>query len=122
MKAAIRTLWSLEIEDDFAAFKPADAECFGTWIRVAAGPRDGAGSESFDIFVCTPRWLEREAEEGGGAVWARHSLILKRFDRAAIASEISKAVEQCSASDWGSLAKKLSRIGAWEFEDYEPKA
>jgi len=37
-----------------------------------------------------------------------------------IESTISRYVENCTADDWPSPALKLSRIGGWEYEDYQP--
>jgi hypothetical protein len=121
MKARIAKLWSLEIEDDFSTFSPSDDKSFGTWVRMSVGPADESGTESFDIFVCTPRWLSDQLKKGTAPIWAHHHLIVDSFDAAAIVAELNRAVEQCSGRDWAEVAKHLSRIGAWEFEDYKPK-
>lgn len=55
MKVEIRKLYSLEIEDEISSYWPAEADNFGTWIRLSVGPVDEIGADYFDLFVCTPQ-------------------------------------------------------------------
>ena len=120
MNAELRKLWSLEREDDFSNFSPEDPKNFGTWVRMLIGPRGEAGAESFDIFVCTPSWLASELHKQN-AIFPRNHLVIQSFDHTLIASHLSRAVSMCSGRDWLEVAVLLSRLGAWEFEDYKAK-
>jgi len=33
-------------------------------------------------------------------------------------SAINKFLKSCSGEDWNAVARKVSRLGKWEFEDY----
>ncbi|WP_281663391.1 immunity 8 family protein [Paraburkholderia fungorum] len=118
MKAELRKLHSLEIEEELIHYKPAMPENFGTWIRFSVGPSGELGTDNFDLFVCTPLWLSESLETEPGARWGRHLLIVKEFNVAAITNEIERLVQRCSSVDWQSTALKIGRFAAWEFEDY----
>lgn len=42
------------------------------------------------------------------------------FDWPALREYFAKLVDRCEGKDWAEVANKLSRHGAWEFEDYRP--
>jgi len=84
------------------------------------GPAGSEGEESFDILVCTPKWLNGEVERKG-IVDGRHHLIVSRFDLAQIRALLEQYATASAANTWKQAAFKLSRLGKWEFEDYDPK-
>jgi immunity protein 8 of polymorphic toxin system len=115
MKAAVRRLHSPDA--DLATFQPDDSEDVGVLVQVIAGPDDGPGEESFDVVVCTPRWLERRVRAEGPLV-GRHHLVVARYDGPEVMRFLTAAVESEHAATWNELALRLGRIGMWEFEDY----
>jgi hypothetical protein len=118
MKAKLKELYSLELEHALEEFYPEHANDFGISLRMIIGLENTSGSESFDLFVCTPDWLKRQCAEEK-LVWGRHMLIMLEYDFDQIKSEIENYIASCSGNDWAAIAEKLSRIGAWEFEDYK---
>lgn len=102
---------------DLDDYRPDEADCFGFLLQAFFGPPDGAGSESFDILVCTPKWLERELGEAD-VISGHHRLIVKRYDLDGIRRYLSKYAQHCSAADWQEAAQKLGQLGRWEFEEY----
>jgi hypothetical protein len=118
VKAEIKSLHSLQLEDRLINYWPDDVSNFGTWIRAYIGPQGGAGAEAFDIQVCTPDWLKSQCSTQE-PLWGRHLLIVDTYDYDTIKAFIERYVESCDGDDWASLAGKLSRVGAWEFEDYQ---
>jgi hypothetical protein len=86
-----------------------------------AGPEGKQGEESFDVVVCTPRWLARRVRDEG-AIIGRHHLIVERWDAARVRRCLTDAAESQEAQTWPELAAKIGRIGKWEFEDYRPLA
>jgi hypothetical protein len=119
MKVEIRKLYSLEIEDEMSHYQPADANNFGTWMRLSVGLNGERGTDNFDLFVCTPQWLSEELETDPVARWGRHFLIVKEYNLAAIADQLDRMVQRCSGDDWHDTALKIARFAAWEFEDYK---
>lgn len=118
MKAVIK---SIDLNDaiGFDQYWPDDEQCFGIWLTVQIGPDDQEGGHLFQILVCTPDWIKSNYFSHG-AVWGRHMLIVFEYDKDLIVKEISNYVDGCSGKEFWDVAQKLSRIGAWEFEDYEP--
>lgn len=120
MSTVIPLLKELHSPDiDLDSYCPDDAACFGFLVQAFFGPSDGAGSESFDILVSTPKWLEREWSEDE-IISGRHRLIVKCYDLNAIRRFLSNYAQHCAGSNWREAARKLARLGAWEFEGYTP--
>ncbi len=120
MRAVLKQLRSLEAEDHPRAYSPADPTKFGTWIRLMVGPENEPGSEAFDVLLCTPDWLRDELVAEPRAMWGRHMLVVATYDLDAIEAEVRNAVQRCSGANWAEITQKLSKLGAWEFEDYRP--
>jgi hypothetical protein len=51
-------------------------------------------------------------------MWGRHMLIVPDYDLKKIRAIIAQYSISCEGKDWEAVAKLLSRIGRWEFEDY----
>lgn len=119
MKATIRQFHSPDADlDTYVSADPADDALL---VQMLIGPadedRDSDSAESFDVLVCTPRWLAREASTHGPTV-GRHHLVVDSLE-IPIALEFLRArVAEATAPTWHELALQLGRIGKWEFEDY----
>lgn len=118
MRAKLKELRSLELEESLAQYRPDDPSNFGTWARAMVGPENEDGAEAFDILICTPGWLK--VQKGiENCRWGHPMLVVFHYDFGQIESFIKGTVEQCSADDWQGLVQKLSRFGAWEFDNYQ---
>lgn len=116
MKAEIKSLYSLDI-DDLPNYSPSDPECFNFLLRLIAGPESEPGEESFDIQVCTPKWLfEHHRRED--IIMGRHYLIVMEYNYEKLVQFISEYCSRCEGSTWAEVAETLGRLGHWEFEDY----
>lgn len=119
MKAELISIFSIDVPVSLDIYFPEDEHIFGIWVRANIGSDHSAGCESFDILLCTPGWLEKHCATNG-PMWGRHLLIVPRYDYKNIYRFIERYVSSLVADDWTALGNKLSRIGAWEFEDYQP--
>lgn len=120
MSIVIPLLKELHSPDiDLDSYCPDEPDCFGILVQAFFGPSDGTGKESFDILICTPKWLDRELVEDM-IISGRHRLIVRRYDLAAIYRFLSKYAQHCKSATWHEAAQKLGRLGNWEFEDYAP--
>jgi hypothetical protein len=119
MRAKLKGIHSPDA--DLRSFIPADAGCFCLLVQIMAGPDDGPGQESFDLTLCTPKWLlaEYSAQD---VVPGRHMLLVFEYDFERIFSYLKSQVENAAGDDWRAVARQLSRIGKWEFEDYKHTA
>ena len=116
MNAEIRALYSPDIHD-LEFWKPPQLDSFGILMQLIAGPAGEKGEESFDLVLCTPRWID-ETHGPEDIVVGRHHLIVKQYRYEAIVNFIREYVASCSGDTWEEVAEKLGRLGKWEFEDY----
>jgi hypothetical protein len=114
MRARLRGVHSPDV-DDLAAYRPS-SDGFAVLMQLLVGPDDGSGEESFDVLVCSPRWLQQQP----APVIGRHHLVVSHFDLGAIEEFLRRQVESCAGETWSEVASKVGRIGRWEFEDYTP--
>jgi immunity protein 8 of polymorphic toxin system len=117
VNAEIKRIYSLDI-DDLEVYSPDELDCFGFNLRLIAGPKGQPGEESFDIQVCTPQWLLRHYRHEE-VIIGRHFLIVFEYSFPRLKAKIEKFSERCTGDSWNEVASKLSRIGYWEFEDYQ---
>ncbi|HYV47501.1 MAG TPA: immunity 8 family protein [Myxococcaceae bacterium] len=116
MRAKLKRLHSPDAAD-LESFAPADPDNFAFLLQLMVGPEHEAGEESFDVQVCTPRWLMTRWGTAD-VVSLRHHILMARYDYAAMAEALRRMVESCTGSTWPEVAEKVGRIGRWEFEDY----
>lgn len=115
MKAKIKSIdlnSSIAIDD----FKPENIENFSIWITFSIDEENSNGSDLFLLNVCSPKWL---IENTLTSTWGRHMLILNEYDRNTIKDAVANYLESIANDNWLSLAEKIGRFLAWEFEDYD---
>ena len=117
MRSAIRGMHSPDADDLRNLDQKHPLDDFGVLVQVLVGPADGPGEESFDVMVCSPKWLARELKNG--PLVGRHHLFLERWDFPTVEREIRRLFETDGRS-WEELGQRLARFGHWEFEDYRP--
>ncbi|MBM0124542.1 Imm8 family immunity protein [Pimelobacter simplex] len=113
MRASLKNLWF----DPEPSTLPDDPAEFSVLVRMTVGPAGGPGEESFDITVCTPEWLARQALRG--PYDARHHVVVsyESFDKNALRDWLAKRVDAVQADRWHEVAQRVGRLGYWEFED-----
>jgi len=119
MKAKLKRLHSPDIKD-LENYLPEDHQNFGFLLQAMIGPECLEGEESFDIEVCTPKWLE-EKYNIDDVVIGRHHIIVQEYNYKRIVNTINKYISNCDGANWDEVALKVSRLGRWEFEDYTEK-
>jgi hypothetical protein len=120
MKAKIKYIFSPDIDTALEDFIPKDEGNFGFVIRMIVCPEGQEGEESFDLMLCTPKWLNDNypADE---IIFGRHYLIVFKYDYKSIYKKLSDYVNGIDAKSWGQIGDQIGKIGYWEFEDYESK-
>jgi hypothetical protein len=116
MRAVIRRFHSPDALD-LDSYVPADPADDAILLQVMVGPSDGPGEESFDVLVCTPRWVERWVRSKGPLI-GRHHLVVESMNPDVVRRFLTKMIETDMADSWDELANRVGRIGRWEFEDY----
>lgn len=104
--------------DDLESFHPERPDAFGFLLQFMVAPQgEEDAEESFDVLVCTPKWLMENHKEHEIVV-GRHHLIVFKYDFLTLKKFITEVVKNCSGSTWEDIANCLSQIGKWEFEGY----
>lgn len=116
MNAVLKRLHSPDIYD-LENYRPENAESFAFLLQAMVGPEGKEGEESFDIEVCTPKWLE-ETYKLDDVIVGRHHLIVREYSYERIVNTIRDFLQLCSGENWSEVAEKVARLGKWEFEDY----
>lgn len=119
MIAELKEIHSLELECTLAEYVPEQYDYFELTINAQIGPVGQPSSDSFEIRVCTPKWLQARCD-AGEIISGRHTLIVGEFNFPQIRDYLSALCRRCSGKDWTETAQKLSRYALWEFEDYQP--
>jgi hypothetical protein len=118
MRAEIKRLHSPDVAL-LTTYVPEDAGDFGFLLQIMAGPVGTDGEESFDVVVCTARWIGHHLGSEGVLV-GRHYLVVDSYDYRSLEGFLRRYVDQCSGHTWEEVAIRLGRLGKWEFEDYRP--
>lgn len=117
MKSILRGIWVDSADFSLEDYKPEENDCFNLWVNLKVGPTDETGTNYFQVNVCTPEWLCKHH-------WVpelmRHTLLVRKYDLDEITKTITDYIDQCEGDDWMEIAQKLSRVFAWEYEDYQP--
>jgi hypothetical protein len=115
MNATLKVLSSIDLPDG-ASLPPDPTDC---WVIVTAsiGVAGDERSDNFTFYVSTPRRLERVVADES-QLWGRHLLIVEQFDWTQVRTAIEKLCAGVTGDTWDAIASRLSRYGAWEFEDY----
>ena len=100
MNATLHRLHSPDVAD-LERYVPDD-EDVGLLVQAMIGPAGMEGEESFDLMVCTPRWLAMHI--GSRHLFGRHYLFLPRYDYAALRAAIENLCRLAEGDDWGAVA------------------
>nr|WP_250318734.1 immunity 8 family protein [Rosenbergiella gaditana] len=115
VKAILRTLGCDDC--DLNLFVPEEHNNFVLLLTLSVGPENEEGINFFHLNVCTPEWLCKNH-------WLpelmRHTLLVRKYDLNEITKTVTDYIDQCEGKDWMEVAQKLSRVFAWEYEDYQP--
>jgi hypothetical protein len=119
MQAVLKGLLSIDIAD-LENYVPHEDDNFGFILRAMVGPMNGEGEESFDITICTPKWLT-EKYGTSEILLGLHKLIVFKYDYLRLRLFIEKYLMRCSGETWAEIAQKISLLGQWEFEGYQSR-
>jgi hypothetical protein len=114
MQAVLKGLHSTDL-GDVETYMPEEEDNFGFVLRAIIGPLDGEGEESFDIIVCTPKWLMKKYGPSD-VLLGLHKLIVFKYDYPRVRGFIEKFLMRCSGNTW----EEVGLLGQWEFEGYRP--
>ncbi len=103
---------------DFSAYHPDNPTSFSCFLQLLVGIHNQGGGESFGLTLCTPQWLvETHSQED--IVIGKNLLIVFDYNYPHIVQWLNRYIERCTGETWQDVAKRVSALGHWEFEDYQ---
>jgi Immunity protein 8 len=118
MQAVLKRLHCTDIAN-VETYVPEEEDNFGFVLRAMVGPLNEEGEESFDITVCTPKWLTKTYQPSE-VLLGLHKLLVFRYDYLRVRGFIEKFLMRCSGDTWQEVGQKVSLLGQCEFENYRP--
>lgn len=117
MNIEIKSIHSPDI-DDLLEYQPEKTDNFSFLLQLFIGPKNEKGEESFNLVVCTPKWLI-EHHQKDEILMGYHYLLMFEYNFERLMGWLQQYVSSCTGHTWNECAKKLSRLGKWEFENYK---
>lgn len=114
MQAIIKGIYNDVL--DVATYCPENSDNFSLSLRIRIGLDCTQGADDFELFICTPKWLEEAVWE---ARWGRGLLIVREYDFSNINGLIQDYVNRCEGDSWETIVTQLSKVFSWEFDDYQ---
>ncbi|PKL85064.1 MAG: hypothetical protein CVV22_10000 [Ignavibacteriae bacterium HGW-Ignavibacteriae-1] len=118
MKSILKNFYSSDIGIPLSDYIPVTNDNFCILARLIVGEAKLGGEESFDITICTPKWLISNHDDSD-IIIGRHYLIVFEYNYQRIFSKLKTLVETTRGDTWDEIGSKIGRIGRWEFEDYK---
>jgi hypothetical protein len=116
MLSEVKSIVSTEVID-LENYRPDNYEEFSISVTVTVGPKGEKAGDNFNIEVCTPKWLSENRHDD--VILGKGKLLVFKCDMIMILAKIRSLFGGCSGKDWNEIAIRLSRIGDWEFENYQ---
>lgn len=115
MKAELK---EIEVEEfDRPDFWPNEKDFFSVSLVLSIGPEDEPGADYYRLKVRSHSFLEKFYSIPS---MLTHVMIAEHYDFDEVKEEIISLISKCEGENYAECAIKLSKIFAWEFEDYHP--
>ncbi|RAU44643.1 MULTISPECIES: immunity 8 family protein [unclassified Pseudomonas] len=101
---------------DVETYRPESVDNFSLSLRIRIGLDGTQGTDDFELFICTPKWLEETVWE---ARWGRGLLMVREYDFSTIVGFVHDYVSRCEGDSWETIAMQLGKVFIWEFDDYQ---
>lgn len=114
MKAELRS-YSRTDNEDLSSYEPEERQVFGFTLLLEIGVQGHVGADFFEVEVASPGYLEHLRPS---PFFLRHTILATDYNVPAVVALLKKYVEAQEAESWEGLARKISRVARWEYEDY----
>ncbi|MDQ0104497.1 hypothetical protein J2T10_004172 [Paenarthrobacter nicotinovorans] len=117
MKPVIKYFYSSDVDVD--SYESTDPANDGVFLRMIIGDDQGRGEESFDVIVCTVKWLESQVKIEG-PIFSRAYLLMPEVDLPAAMTFLRRAISKIQGATWEAVANEIAKFSIWEFDNYVP--
>lgn len=116
MKIELKRLHSPDIYD-LDNYKPNDSRIFGFLLQMMIGIEGVEGEESFDVFVCSPAFIENELINTKW-LFGRFYLFVNEYNFSSICNFINDYLSKLEVNSWEDFAEDMAKYAKWEFDGY----
>jgi hypothetical protein len=120
MKAELKDMSSSQVES-LESFVPDDPASFRLWVTLSIGLEGTDAADDFEALVCSVDSVAAMAAESGVIV-GQPLIVAERWDYQQIRQRIEDYCSACQGEEWEDILPMLTRIGLWEFENFDPDA
>ena len=99
---------------DLQSFNPQPYDDFAFVLQLFVGIEGGKGEECFDIFVCTPKWIEHNYAKQT-IISGLHTIIVQEYDF----EKLKEAIDEIFCAEgatWQEIANRIGYYGRSEME------
>src|SRR6266487_3639063 len=90
-------------------YKPDSPDDFSYLLTIDICALDGGGVATFDVQVCTPKWLARRVEEEP-IINGLHVIVVQKHDAQSLRSFIENYVNSLSGGTWSDIVDKMEYL------------
>ncbi|MCL9677371.1 immunity 8 family protein [Acinetobacter sp. ACZLY 512] len=117
MKPVLKEIYSLEIDESLENYIPEEEDNFEIVVRLMIGSEDNDSADSYDITICTPKWIQARCDYEN-IIWGKNLLIVCKYDYSMILNGIKDKIYHIQGNKWHDIAIQISRLAEWEYEGY----
>jgi len=120
MKAQLKDIVSADVES-LETFTPDDPTRFMVWATLSIGLEGTEAADNFQVLICSVRSLASLVAESG-VILGQPLIVADAWDFPHIKQRIEDYCSGCEGEMWEDILPMLTRLGLWEFENYDPDA
>jgi hypothetical protein len=114
VNAEVRHFLSPDLDVSDPAAEIAENSSF--LLQAIVGPAGGEGAESLELEVCTLDRL-RERVQAERLVWGHPLVVVEPMRLPVLLDLVRRRIERVSGTSWPDVARRLAKLGAYEFDD-----
>jgi hypothetical protein len=118
MRAELKDVFSVEVES-LEGFTPDDPTRFMVWVTLSIGVEGTDAADNFRTLICSARSLGAMVAESGVIV-GQPLIVADAWDFPLIRQRVEDYCASCQGEEWEDILPMLTRLGLWEFENYDP--
>jgi hypothetical protein len=120
MRAELKDIASTGVEP-LETFEPEDPTQFLLWVTLSIGLQGVDAADNFQALICSTRQLAALVGQSGVVV-GQPLIVAETWDFPLIKQRIEDYCAACEGEEWEDILPMLTRLGLWEFENYNPDA
>ena len=120
MRAELKDMSSLGVEP-LESFTPDDPTQFSLWVTLSIGVQGFDAADNFQALICSTHNLMDIVRQSGALV-GQPLIVAETWNLPLIKQRIEDYCAACQGEEWEDILPMLTRLGLWEFENYNPDA